>query len=568
MPDIERKLTTILAADVVGFSMLMGQDEAATLAALKSSRAIIDSSIEAHHGRIFSTVGDSVIADFSSPVQAVICANEIQGLLADRNQQAEENARMTFRIGINIGDVIIDGENLYGDGVNIAARLEAIGEPGSVCVSSKVFEEVRRKLDLRFVDGGERQLKNIEDPINIFHLQTGADAPTVERAATSTGRGGKPKIAMREIKVIGGGDDELAELADGLRIDITDGLTRQTGLSVAGHGDADVDFALEGSARSAGRRLRLSFTLTDLSRNAQVWSERFDRTMDDLFDLEDEISQSVISVIRIRIKALEFEALENSDNETLAVPDLLSKAAGYFVRSIHDTDRAVAALNTAIERQPDNSMAQAMLAMGLFLHHERSPLALSDAEQAEIDQLITTALSLDGNSYFAHLVTAMVRLELHLDFAAAAAHAEMALEVNPNFTQGQAMLAITQCHLGELEIGLDALQQAIAANREDPHRFRHQRELAVALIIAGREAEAVQVLERLRQQAPELARNDLVAIATKQLAGQDDAASRLAVDLGERFPALTLANMRVTAFADAAQAARFYQALADAGIPE
>ncbi|MBT7760453.1 MAG: adenylate/guanylate cyclase domain-containing protein [Rhodospirillaceae bacterium] len=170
MSKVQRKLTTILAADVVGFSKMMGNDEGATLESLKSCRAIIDGSIEEHNGRVFGSAGDSVIADFSSPVQAVLCANEFQNFLADRDAQVDENHRMSFRVGINIGDVIIDGDNLFGDGVNIAARLEAMAKGGGICVSSKVYDEVRRKLDLLFLDGGSQRLKNIDDPVNVYHL--------------------------------------------------------------------------------------------------------------------------------------------------------------------------------------------------------------------------------------------------------------------------------------------------------------------------------------------------------------------------------------------------------------
>jgi len=165
MTGIERKLTTILAADVVGFSTMMSDDESGTLESLKLCRAIIDSGIAEHHGRIFGSAGDSVIAEFSSPVQAVLCADDFQKLLAERNEHFATEKKMQFRVGVNIGDVIVDGDNLFGEGVNVAARLEAIGDPGGICLSGKVYQEVKRKLDLSFVDGGAQQLKGIIDPV-------------------------------------------------------------------------------------------------------------------------------------------------------------------------------------------------------------------------------------------------------------------------------------------------------------------------------------------------------------------------------------------------------------------
>lgn len=244
MTGIERKLTTILAADVVGFSKLMGDDETGTYDALKACRAIIDSSIAESHGRVFGSAGDSVVAEFSSPVQAVLCANEFQKLLAERNEHYATKGKMQFRVGVNIGDVIIDGDNLYGEGVNVAARLEAIADPGGICLSGKVYEEVKRKLDLSFVDGGAQQLKNIIDPVPVFHLSTqrasstagagdGVAVPPHAGATKTREADAPPTVAVSPFKVISG-DDEIQSLVEGLHQDILGGLAKMTAIAVLG----------------------------------------------------------------------------------------------------------------------------------------------------------------------------------------------------------------------------------------------------------------------------------------------------------------------------------------------
>lgn len=574
MSKVQRKLTTILAADVVGFSKMMGKDEGATLEALKSCRAIIDGSIEEHNGRIFGSAGDSVIADFSSPVQAVLCANEFQNFLADRNGQVDENHRMSFRVGINIGDVIIDGENLFGDGVNVAARLEAMARRGGICVSSKVFDEVRRKLDLLFVDGGSQQLKNIDDPVNVYHLGEADETPrtALPRGAPDRARTAdeKPRVAVGTIKIVGG-DAETAILAEGLRDVILGGLARQTALIVSAAGEQraeDADFLLEGGIRAAGNKLRLSFSLKDLVKSTQVWSERYDRTTEDIFDLEDEISQSIVSELRIRLKALEFEKLENTDDESLSVPELLSKAAGYFVRSYGNNDIAARILALAIERKPDNSMAQAMMAMCRLREQEFSPFAFTpEARQAVLAQT-SLAVSLDQSSYFAHLAAAVAEQDLLGNFRDAFMHAETALAANPNFTQGQAMAGITKCHVGDREEGIAQIRRAIDANRDDPNRFRHLRELAVALFLNGENEKAADTVRRLIQQAPDLCRNGLVSASIYWHAGAKAQARTCIAELLQRHPTLNAANIRQTQFADQEAADRFLSGLQSAGLPD
>ena len=556
--DVIRKLAAILAADVAGYSRLMGEDEAATLDALMACRSIIDQIIAERHGRVFGSAGDSVIAEFSSAVEAVICAREFQERIADRNAQGGAFLAMQFRVGINLGDVIIEGDNLYGDGVNVAARLEAIAEPGGICVSSKVYQEVKRKIDIGFTDGGVRALKNIEDPIAVYHVG-GAQAPPPAETETVPKRSGSagmlPTVAVHELKIIGGGEAS-ADLAEGLIEDIRDGLGRQTALAVTAGGEGEADFVLEGSVRDSGKRIRLSFALLEGAKRHRVWSERYDRTLDDVFELQDEISRNVVSTIRVSVKARIFERLAETENDDLAVPELLDKAAGYFVRGYGNNAVAEAALRLALRRAPENSMAMAMLASCLHRQGEFSAVALPEETRDEIMALTREAVALAPESYFARNVSAVAHYDLSGDFEAALGDARTALESDPGMTQAQATEGIARIHLGAVEEGLDRLGQAIEANKIDPNRFRHYREQAIGHYVAGRLDQAIEIAGHLVEQTPGLARNRLVLAVLLHLAGATGKARAQLADLGE------LGSVRRTRIGDRDAAERFETALA------
>jgi adenylate cyclase len=585
MARIERKLTTIAIADVVGFSKLMRTNEAGTLAALRACREIADGLIAEHHGRIFGTAGDALLVEFSSPVDAVSCASEFQKLIAERNAHPGTEVAMQFRVGINLGDVMIEGDNLYGDGVNIAARLEAAADPGGICVSSKVYEEVKRKLDIVFTDGGLQQLKNIDDPIGIYHLRwgnaagdRGAEADHGVEPKVTARRSGNPTVTVHPLKIIGGGD-EVSDLGEGLVEDILGGLTKVTAITVlvphapeASPNQATADramaaFALEGSIRASGQRLRLSFSLVDLEEHQQVWSERYDRTVEDLFALQDEIARSVVSTVRVRVKARVFEWLRATDDATLTVPELLDKAAGYFVRSYGSNDQAEAALRLAVEQAPTNSMAKAMLAMCLHRRWEFSARDMPADVRQELVALTDEAVALDPSSYFARLLMAVARQDILDDFDGALAQAETAVSLNPNFTQGQAMVAIARIHLGEARDGTAVLKDVIGSNKDDPHRYRHYRELALGHFVLGDDAQAARIAARLVEEAPDLARNRIVLAALQAIAGQTESARRQIDSLRSAFPELEVGNARLPRFGEAAAAERFREGLMAAGLP-
>jgi class 3 adenylate cyclase/tetratricopeptide (TPR) repeat protein len=566
MAPIQRKLTAILAADVHQFSRLMGADEAGTLADLQACRQIIDAIIAEHHGRIFGSAGDSVVAEFASAVSATLCAVECQRAIAARNAQPDTRP-LRFRIGINIGDVIVEGDNLYGDGVNVAARLESIAHPGSICVSAKVYDEVRRKLsDISFVNGGAQKLKNIEDPVAIYHVGLAGEAARAAAAAAPVAAiPEKPVVAVQAIRLISG-DEEVKALTEGLTDAIGDALGHQTALTVKAGAPVGADFVLKGSVQAAGKRLRLSFGLEDGASATQVWTQRYDRQLDDVFGLQDEIVLHVVAAMRIRVKAQLFERLRGADNATLATPQLLDKAAGLFIRSLDKGGEAVSTLRLAVERAPEHSMARAMLGFGLFRLADYQATAMPDAMRDEIVASVDRAVVLDPRSYFARAMKALALQDLMGDMRGAREQASEALKYNANCIPAKGMLGIAEIHLGKVAEGRRLLQEVTEASPDDATQHRHRRELAIAHLLAGDAAEAVRVAARLWEEMPDIKRNALVLAGLLAAAGETEAAKRHVAALKAGTPGLSLETARLPRFGDPSAGERFKMLLREAGL--
>jgi adenylate cyclase len=566
MGPIQRKLAAILAADVHQFSRLMGEDEAGTLANLQACRQIIDAIIADHHGRIFGSAGDSVVAEFASAVSAVLCAVECQRAIAARNAQVATRP-LQFRIGVNIGDVIVEGDNLYGDGVNVAARLESVARPGAICLSAKVYDEVRRKLsDIRFVDGGVQKLKNIEDPVATYHVGlAGGAVPAAAASPAVPTLEQKPVVAVQAIHLISG-DDEAKAFAEGLTDAIGDALARQTALTVTSGDAASADFVLKGSVQAAGKRLRLSFGLGEGASATQVWTQRYDRQLDDVFGLQDEIVLHVATAIRIRVKMQLFERLRDADNATLAAPQLLDKASGLFLRCLDRNGEAVPILRLAIERAPEDSMAHAMLGFGLFRFADYQATAMPHATRDEIVAAVDRAIILDPRSYFARSMKALALQDLLGDARAAREHASEGLKVDANFIPAKGMLGIADIHLGNVAEGLRLLQEVIEASPDDANHHRHRRELAIGHLLAGDAAEAVRVAARLWEEMPDMKRNALVLSGLLAAAGETEEARRHVASLKAGTPGLSLETARLPQFGDPSAGDRFRALLRDAGL--
>ena len=352
---INRRLAAILAADVVGYSRLMGADEAGTLASLKRHReAVFDPAVAAHNGRIVKLIGDGVIAEFGSVVDAVSCALSVQRSSARTPDQSASQRAIVLRIGINLGDVIIEGDDIYGDGVNIAARLEPLAEPGGICVSSIVNESVGNRIDVRFQDGGEISVKNIDRPIRVWKWHPSATAPT---AARSNAAKSEASVAAASIAVLPftnmSGDPEQEYFSDGVSEDIITDLSKIAGLTVIARNssftykgrsvdvrtigsDLGVRSVLEGSIRRAGNRVRITAQLIDAATGAHLWADRYDRDLTDIFAVQDEVVERIVGALAVTLTQGEQQRLRRHGTSNVEAYERWLRARALLTRGTRE----------------------------------------------------------------------------------------------------------------------------------------------------------------------------------------------------------------------------------------
>ena len=454
-----RKLAAILAADVVGFSKKMGENEDRTLRNLKACRTLTDESIEAHHGRVFGSAGDSVIAEFASPVDAIVAAVEFQRNLRDRNLKITPEDQMEFRVGLNLGDVIVEGDNLYGDGVNVAARLEPLAEPGGICVSGKFHDEVRRKLDLGFVSKGTQEMKNIEEPVQTFNVLLGHEtdevsqipssapsaAPTVRQPSANE----KPRLIVLPFNNLSNVEDNDF-LVDGIvedlitefsRINSIEVISRNTAFSLKGKeientkiaAEFGIDFIATGSIRSSGNRIRISVDLTDPATGSSIWSERYDATMDDVFEVQDEIVRKVLVALVGKLEMAGLERAKRKPTENLTSYEYLLRGRDFHHKfSKEGVLSAIEMLDKSIEADPNNAQAYAWRACSLGQGLGRGYLE-GDQEThfQKLQSLIQKALELDENDLECNRILCELN-KLFEDFEQSEFYGKKAYDMNSN----------------------------------------------------------------------------------------------------------------------------------------
>jgi TolB-like protein/class 3 adenylate cyclase len=377
---VPRRLAAILAADIAGYSALMGADEARTVQDLKEHQAVVLPMIKEHGGRIIDTAGDGILAEFGSVVNAAECAVAIQRTMAERNAEVEETRCMRFRIGINQGDVVFDDSRVYGDGVNVAARLESLAEPGGICISRKVYEDISGKVQLAFVDLGEQQLKNIAQPVRVYRVSGEQLAAARATAKPALALPDKPSIAVLPFTNLSG-DPEQEYFADGMVEDIITGLSRFRWLFVIARNSSfaykgravdvrqvgrelGVRYLLEGSVRKSANRVRIAGQLIDASSGVHLWADRYDGAHEDVFELPDQVTASVVGAIAPRLEQAEIERARRKPTESLDAYDFyLRGLANWYKRTREGTNEALRLFYRAIERDPDFAAAYAAAAM-------------------------------------------------------------------------------------------------------------------------------------------------------------------------------------------------------------
>src|SRR5262245_56685022 len=450
---VPRRLAAILAADVAGYSALMGADEAGTVRSLKEHQAVVLPMIKEHGGRIIDTAGDGILAEFASVVNAAESAVAIQRTMVERNAGLEEARRMRFRIGINQGDIVFDDTRVYGDGVNVAARLESLAEPGGICISRKVYEEVTGKLQVAFVDLGEQQLKNIAQPVRVYRISGEQLAVVRASAKPALALPDKPSIAVLPFTNMSG-DPEQEYFADGMVEDITTGLSRFRWLFVIARNSSftykgravdvklvgrelGVRYLLEGSVRKSANRIRIAGQLIEASSGKHLWAERFEGAIEDVFELQDQVTARVVWAIAPRLQQAEIERARRKPTDSLDAYDLLLRGwANAHKWTREGNEEALRLFYKAIELDPDFSAAYAAAA-DCFSRRKGSGWVIDqEQEVAEARRLARRAVQLgkDDASVLGLAGHALAYVSKELDDGAA--FLDRALLVNPNLAWG------------------------------------------------------------------------------------------------------------------------------------
>src|ERR671936_545337 len=426
MPSVERKLVAILAADVVGYSRLMEVDETGTLARLKAHRLeLIDPVIAKTRGRIIKTTGDGLLVEFHSVVDAVQCANEIQQRMARRNADVSAARAIQFRIGINLGDVIVEDDDIFGNGVNVAARLEALAEPGGICVSAAVRDQVGERLEIAFEDIGEQTVKNIARPIRVYRVAAPWQAGAAERGVdTATGKPPtKPSIAVLPFSNMSG-DPEQEFFVDGLTEDIITELSRFRDLLVISRNSVfvhkgkpvkvqdvarefGVDYVVEGSVRKAADRVRVTVQLIDAETDTHLWAERYDRELRDIFAIQDEVTAAVVATLSGRVEAATHERVARKPTANMAAYECVLAGKILHHRSAREANvEALRMLNRAIELDPKYAHAHAWKACVIGQSWVYGWCADKELALKQVTQELEIALALDDSDSDVHRVLA------------------------------------------------------------------------------------------------------------------------------------------------------------------
>jgi TolB-like protein/cytochrome c-type biogenesis protein CcmH/NrfG len=583
---VERRLAAIFAADVAGYSRLMGLDEVGTARILGGHRVVADALVAKHGGRIVKTTGDGILLEFASVVDAVECAVAVQGAMAERNDGIPEDRRMLFRIGINLGDILIQGDDILGDGVNIAARLEGIAEPGGICISSSAYDQVRGKVDVEFVDLGEQNLKNIARPVRAYAVTwdgRGKAASVIQHV---------PKAPSLSIVVLPfaniGGDPEQEYFVDGVTESLTTDLSRMIGSFVIGRNTAftykgkhvdlkrvgqelGVRYVLEGSVQRSGNRMRVNVQLIDSETGNHLWAERFDKPVADLFDMQDEIISRLAGSLNAQLVAAEARRAERTPHpnsldlyfQGLACtnqgwsPEHMTKARTFFARALLlDPDNIEALIGTAI--------ADAMSGSG-HMTDERA------ARFASAEAALNKALHLVPDHALAHMYIGFIQIST-CRVSRGIAECRRALRLDRNLAAAHGFIGLARYFSGQGEETEGHIQEALRLSPRDPNVSAWMTWAGLAKLALGADEEAI---ERLRH-AVEMNRNIVpahfhLAAALTRVGAPDEARSTTQAGLALD-PAYTVRRYLAGASSDnptyLAQRERIADSMRMAGVPE
>jgi TolB-like protein/Tfp pilus assembly protein PilF len=581
---VQRRLAAILAADIAGYSRLMGADEEGTLARLKAHRcALLDPKIEEFQGRIVKSTGDGLLAEFASVVDALRCAVEIQRGMLGSNADLPLEQRIEFRIGINVGDVIIDGGDIYGDGVNVAARLEGLAEPGGICVSGRVQEDTRGKLDISFEDAGEQQLKNIAWPVRVYRVRLVGEKATGRPALALPD---KPSIAVLPFQNMSG-DAGQEYFADGIVEEIITALSRMRWLFVIARNSSfaykgrsvdvkqigrelGVRYLLEGSVRKAGNRVRITGQLIDAGTGAHLWADRFDGGLEDIFNLQDQVTASVVGAIAPRLEEAEIERARRKPTESLDAYDYFLRGMAAFHLWARDANKeALELFYKAIELDPNYAVAYAMAARCYSQRKSSGWMTDRAHETAEAAKLGRRAGELGRDDAVALCSAGAALVYVVGDFDGGAAYIESALVLNPNLAWAWLSSALLKAFNGEPEAAIDHAIRAMRLSPRDTQIFAMQFAIALAHFFAGRYADASSWAAMACRERPDHIPSTCLAAASGALIGDQAAAENAIGRLHQLMPELRISDLRDTVpIRRSDQFDRWVEAMRKAGLPE
>ena len=583
---VERRLAAILAADVAGYSRLTGLDEEGTHAQLQDHlRSLVDPKIAEHRGRVVKNTGDGLLAEFSSVVDAVRCAVDVQRGMAERNAKTPQERRIEFRIGINVGDIIIDRGDIFGDGVNVAARLEAVAEPGGICVSSRVQEDVQSKLQITFENAGEQQLKNIARPVRVYHIRLTGAAPSSRPALPLPD---KPSITVLPFQNMSD-DPEQDYFADGVVQEIITALSRFRYLFVIARNSSftykgrvvdvkqvgrelGVRYLLEGSVRKAVNRVRITGQLIDAFTGATLWADRFEGELPNIFDLQDQVAEKVVSAIAPRVFQAEIERSKRKPTENLDAYDHYLRAFASlrnWTRDVEANSQALRLFYKAIELDPDFAAAYGGTA-GCYIERKTNGWMVDGAQETtEATRVARRAVELGKDDAGTLSVGGFTLAYVAHELEAGANYTEQAIMLNPNFAAAWHFGGLLKAFLGEPEVAIERVQRAMRLSPLDPLMPIFQLAIAFAHFIAGRYDEAIVWAHKAMQEQPNRLGALRLLAASNALTGQLQQAQTAIARLRQLDPSQRVSNLKnVLSLRRPEDLARFEDGLRKAGLPE
>ncbi len=579
---INRKLTAILSADVKGYSRLMGKDEVATIRTLTAYREVMTSLIQQHRGRVVDTPGDNLLAEFGSVVDAVTGAVEVQRELAQRNAELPDQRKMEFRIGINLGDVVVEGERIYGDGVNIAARMESLAEGGGICISGTVYDHIENKLSVRCQYLGEQTVKNITKPVRVYRVQLESEtaaSTTGEKEAAALPLPDRPSIAVLPFANMSG-DQEQEYFADGITEDITTELSKISGLLVISRNstftykgkaakaqdlcrDLGVRYVLEGSVRKAGERVRITAQLIDGRSGGHLWAERYDRGLVDIFAVQDDVTEKIVCALELNLAdsaggwpaRVETDKPEAYDCVLRGREQyrLYSKDGNVCARRLHER---------AIELDPNYAAAHAGLAE-TYLHEW---FLGSSAALDQAFELAQRAKELDQSLPLVHEALSSIHL-FKKQHEEAITAARRWLEIEPSSADGYANLAGILLFAGEPEQVIALIEKAMRLNPYYP--FYYTLYMGQAYLTMRRYEEAIEVIKRSVVRNPESLHGHLYLAACYGHMGKDAPAREELAEVRRIHPDFSIAWLQTfMPYNRAADLDLLVDGLRKTGLPE